>query len=108
MAEFALEYVVKITILIVAAVVIIGLILTFQEDILNMWPTTPTTVPPKAQVIEKDSFTDSEVASFIAGCWSTNQGSTKDTECYFLLGGFTGVTKAGIVRSEERRVGKER
>lgn len=106
MAEFALENIVKLIILLVAAFVIIGLILTFQQDILRWWTDfagSKTKPPAQAEVIERDTFTDAEVASFITGCWSEHQGSTKDTECYFLLGkssaSFAGVSQAGILSS---------
>lgn len=111
MAELALEYIVKIIILLVAAVVIISLILTFQQDILRWWTgitgdkDKPSTEP---QVIKKDTFTEREIASFIAGCWSANKGSTKDAECYFLLGNnlnsFAGVTQQGIQNSLSQNI----
>ncbi len=111
MAELALEYIVKIIILIVAAIVIISLILTFQQDIMRWWGgiTGPDSKnPPKAEVIERDSFTDREVASFIAACWSEHQGSTEDAECYFLLGktagSFAGVTQTGITNSLSQNI----
>ena len=100
MAELALEYIVKITILIVAAVVIIGLILTFSQDIHQWWTDfmgSEQKSPPEAIVIEKSSFTAKEVANFIEGCWSSNEGSQQDNECYFLLGGFSGVDENSIV-----------
>ena len=106
MAEFALENIVKLIILLVAAFVIIGLILTFQQDILGWWTDftgSKTPKPAKAEVIERDIFTNEQIANFISGCWSENEGSTKDNECYFLLGkssaSFASVSRAGITNS---------
>ena len=106
MAEFALENVVKMIILIVAAFIIIGLILTFQQDIIKWWSDfagSKTKPPAQAEVIERDAFTNEQVASFITGCWSEYQGNAKDRECYFLLGktpdAFNGVSQAGILSS---------
>ena len=111
MAEFALESIVKLIILLVAAVVIIGLIITFQQDILRWWADfmgSKTSKPPEAEVVERDAFTDAQVANFIAGCWSANQGSSQDRECYFLLGkapnAFSGVSRAGIVSSLSQNI----
>lgn len=106
MTEFALENIVKLIILLVAAFVIIGLMLTFQQDILRWWTDFTGSKTPKlakAEVIERDIFTNEQIANFISGCWSEHQGSTKDNECYFLLGkssaSFAGVSQAGILSS---------
>ena len=97
MAELALESVTRIIILLVAAGVILSLILFFHEDMLQWWKGfTEREELPKAEVIKKNSFTADEVAKFIEGCWATHAGSTKDNECYFLLGSFSGVTPDGI------------
>lgn len=102
MAEFALEYIVKMIILIVVAVVVISLIMTFSQDIINWWDDfTGRTEkpPPEVEVIEKDSFTAKEVANFIEGCWSSNLNSQEDNECYFLLGSFSSINKNSIIAS---------
>ena len=101
MTEFALESVVKMLILIVAAFVIIGLMMTFSQDIYSWWLefTTGEKPPPKAQVIEKTSFIPEEVANFIESCWSSNLNSQEDNECYFLLGDLSGVSRESIIAS---------
>jgi len=99
MAALALEYIVRLLILIVVAVVIIGLITTFSQDISSWWSgfTKSEDLPPKAEVIERNSFTAEEVANFVEGCWSSNLGSQQDNECYFLLGNLSSANQSSIV-----------
>ena len=101
MAQLALEYIIRLIILVVVALVIISLILTFQQNIVTFWDgfANPPTTFPNAVVIERTSFTSTGVANFIEGCWSSNEGSQEDNECYFLLGDVSTVDPLTVISS---------
>jgi len=95
-AEMALETIFKILILLVAVAVIIGLIISFSDQVrnivkgfINKFFGKPATQDFPKQ-IEKDSFSASEIASYIESCYSTMtsvpEDEQKDTNCFLLIG----------------------
>lgn len=92
MAQLALEYIVRILILTVAAAIIILTIINFSEDVkflVKSW------IFPKKEKIEfpktitKDSFSSGEIANYIISCYSAMisipETEQKDVVCYVLL-----------------------
>ncbi len=91
-AQIALEYIIRIVILLVVISVVIGMILKFSDDISrwvsNLFKPERTTLDfPKK--ISSDSFDSGEIAAFIESCYNvmnnlpeTEQG---DMDCYILV-----------------------
>jgi hypothetical protein len=94
--QMALETIFKVLILLVAVAVIIGLIISFSDQVRNIvkefinkyFGKNPTQEFPKQ--IEKDSFASGEIASYIESCYtsmtSIPEGDQKDTNCFLLIG----------------------
>ena len=106
----ALDYVFKIIIMMVVVAVVIGLILTFKNQITttiakflsNLWGGNTGNQFP--QLIDKGSgtFSSGEVATYIQSCYSvvssTEVAERKTTDCYILKGNFN-VDKNSIISS---------
>lgn len=94
--QMALETIFKVLILLVAVAVIIGLIMTFSDEVRNIvkefigkfFGKSPTQEFPKQ--VEKDSFSAGEIASYIESCYTTmtsvSETEQKDTNCFLLIG----------------------
>lgn len=92
MSQLALDYIVRILILVVAAAIIILAIINFYDDIkiaISSW------IFPKKEKVEfpktitKDSFSSGEIANYIVSCYSVMisvpEAEQKDVVCYVLL-----------------------
>lgn len=94
----ALDTVVKFIILIVVALVVIGLVIYFSDDIKNYlknWLGKSNEV--KVQKIEADSFSTTQVMTYIRGCWDmTGENFHEDVTCYILVGDLSGVDKYAL------------
>ena len=93
MKGLALEYVVKLVILLVVALVVINLILYFSNEIKPIiHPMDKGEV--KTEIIEAKSFSTSQVATYVRACWEkTGPTYDKDEVCYILKGDTTSVDK---------------
>jgi len=93
-AQMSLEYIIKMTILLVVVVVVIGLMLKFSSDlkltIKKLFGGEKKDVD-FPQIIEKNDFSENEVAVYIESCYSTmmslKESEQKDTVCYLLKSG---------------------
>lgn len=96
----ALDTVITMIILIVVALVIIGMMIFFSNDIrsyIDRWIHKPS---PKTQVAEAKSFPTSQVMNYIRACWdSTGVDFHEDTICYILKGDVNGVDPAMLVNA---------
>lgn len=109
-----LEYIFRIGILLVVVIVVIGMILTFKDQISNMikniicqMTNTCTNGGLKFPIIEEKTsgtFTSAEIATHIQSCYSTISSlSPSDipaglTNCYILKGNFN-VNSQSIIQS---------
>lgn len=92
MAQLALDYIVRVLILAVAAAIIILTIINFYDDIkivVNKWLFPKNEKPEFPKTITKDSFSSGEIANYIFSCYSTMisvpETEQKDIVCYVLL-----------------------
>lgn len=87
MKALALETVVKFIIFLATASILLSLVLFFSDSIRNYikeWTQKPEV---KTEIIEKDSFTSSQLAAYITSCWDkTGEKYRKDATCYVLKG----------------------
>jgi hypothetical protein len=100
MAQMALEVIFRILILIVVVAVVIGMILTFRDQIAAMITQFLQQIlgqkPSSNFPIVKDSgsasFSSGEIATYIQSCYSTiealSPADRTTTNCYILTGNF--------------------
>lgn len=95
MKAMALETIVQWLILSVVAMVVIGLVMTFSGDIKNYikgW--LKKDVNTKAEIVESEKFSTSQVITYIKTCWSkTGEDFEDDIVCYILKGDVSAVDK---------------
>lgn len=99
-AALSLEYVVKVLILTVVAVVIIGIITTFSSDIqLNikkLFFEDEESKRVKTEAITS-TFTTTQVKNYIKSCWrKTGEDYQEDVICYILKGDLSPVDKTSL------------
>lgn len=88
MKGLALEAVVKLIILIVVALVVIGLMIYFSDDIKkfveNLFKEEPE---PQAEIVESSKFSTAQIRTYMRACWDkTGEKFRKDVICYILKG----------------------
>jgi hypothetical protein len=98
----ALETVVKFIIFIIVALVVIGIVMYFSDDIKrylsNMFGGGNKDV--NVTVITADSFSTEEVKVYIRGCWDmTGTNFHKDATCYVLVGDLSKVNKYALINA---------
>lgn len=88
MKGMALEVVVKWIILTVVALVVISLVIYFSNEIkqyLKGW--MKEKVETKAEIVESQRFSTSQVITYIKACWDkTGEKFEEDMVCYILKG----------------------
>lgn len=94
----ALEYVVRLIILLVFTAVMIGIIFYFSDEIkFQVGRLFKEETVVKTQEIERDSFSTSQVRNYIKSCWlMTGEHYDEDVYCYILKGDLTGVDEAAL------------
>lgn len=93
MKGMALEVVVKWIILSVVAIVVIGMIIYFSDEIKKyVGGLLKPKEEPKTEMIESGSFSTSAVITYVKSCWDkTGVNFEGDTICYILKGDVSGV-----------------
>ena len=110
--QMALEYVMKLTILLVVVAVVIGIIIKFSDDIkLAIKRIFPSLFGNDnkldTQLIEKQSFNSGEMSTYIESCYSTMkslpESEQKDFTCYILKAkrDFSSISQSDIPLSKE-------
>ena len=95
----ALEYVVKILILVAVAAVVMNIILIFSGDIQLQVREFfgPKEKSVETETIEAENFSSSQIRNYIKSCWEkTGEKYEKDAICYILKGNVSSVTQADI------------
>lgn len=94
-AELAFEYMTQLTIIVVVLLVVVGMIITFRGQILQMWSdiSNPNAEPPvntNAVFVEDAAgFSASEFATHIEACWVDTRDTEESRVCYVLKGPYT-------------------
>lgn len=102
MKGLALETVVKWIILLVVAGVVINLIFFFSEDIKRFLEVHMGREGVKAEVIESEEFSTSQLKTFIRACWEkTGETFREDVVCYILRGSVSGVDPTALKNALE-------
>lgn len=92
MKGLALETIVRWIILSVVAVVVIGLVIFFSDDIKRIIGDWFNRKDNKTEIVEADSFSTSQVVTYIKSCWGkTGEKFDDDMVCYILKGDVNGV-----------------
>ena len=95
MKGLALEVIIQWVILSVVALVVIGLVFTFSDDIkryLSGWFGNEQEI--KTEKVTSDSFSTSEIITFAKACWSsTGEKYEENIICYILTGDVSNVDK---------------
>jgi Flp pilus assembly pilin Flp len=94
MKGMALETVVQWIILSVVAMVVIGLVFTFSDDIKRAFKNIMNKDEQgvKTEIVESETFTTSQIKTYITACWSkTGEKYEGDVICYILKGDVSGV-----------------
>jgi hypothetical protein len=112
--DMALDYIFKVLITVVTIVVVIGLIITFSDDIKKavndfLCKITNSCIASKKfpKNIKQDSFTVGEVANYINDCRSTQivipENEQQDIVCYILFANKTfvssGITNTSLTQA---------
>lgn len=93
-ASLAMEYIIRLMIMLVVLIVVIALIYTFYGDIGNWWCKTigSCDVGPdqgKTIVLRQALFTGRDVAKYVDSCWlMTGKEYSGNFVCYVLQGEF--------------------
>ncbi|OIN87617.1 MAG: hypothetical protein AUJ50_02610 [Candidatus Aenigmarchaeota archaeon CG1_02_38_14] len=113
--QMALEYVMKLTILLVVVAVVIGIIIKFSDDIKLSFKKFFCIFSPDScrnnlkfpQIIEKSSFTSGEISTYIESCYSSMaslpESEQEDTTCYLLKANrdFSSISQSDISLSRD-------
>ncbi|MFB6076015.1 MAG: hypothetical protein ABEK17_02625 [Candidatus Aenigmatarchaeota archaeon] len=105
-AALSLEYVVKIVILMVVAVVIIGIMTGFSDDLKirvdSMLFGKDDEGPVKTEEVNVGSFSTVQVRNYAKSCWEkTGTSYQGDVICYVLKGSMSSVNKNNLRQSLE-------
>ena len=93
-AQMSLEYIAKMLIIVVVIAVVIGMMYTFREQIVEKWrcilnPECDIPVVEINPVFVPGSFTASDFANFIETCWAETRDAKDSKVCFVLSGLYT-------------------
>jgi hypothetical protein len=97
----ALDYVIKLIILLAVALVVISLVIYFANNVKSFLKSKQQP-KVKPQIINASSFITSQVKAYMEACWSKGEEIKEDTLCYILKGDLTQIDKDNLKKVDFR------
>ncbi len=95
--DLALDMVVGWIILLVVAGVVIGIIFYYADEIKGAFSSLSEEKNPEAEYFKAESFSDSQIKTYIELCWSkTGEKFNKDFICYVLKGDISSIKPSDL------------